>query len=172
MSAQIESYLEQKNQWLTEQVNVAYPTPQSLDGRDLYLKAEQTKQYIQTQYSQLATPKWVDDIVLVDFHRLTIMFAILQASQWSEHPEQEKLVIEFLTQIILSDDYQLYLGLLDGEPVAGAITRFDSQEKTLLVSDVTVSANNADKSQFFIADIAQFLQTAAQDIQTVIHPVD
>lgn len=74
MQTQIVNYLNDKNNWLAEQVNVAFPTPQSIEGRDLYLQAEKSKEYKLTQQFQLLSSTWIDDVVLVDFHRLTIIF--------------------------------------------------------------------------------------------------
>ncbi|ASU23868.1 hypothetical protein CCZ37_14895 [Vibrio qinghaiensis] len=125
-----------KNQWLFDQVNVEFPTQESLQGRDLYQQA-----VIQRSYRSFMTSiddpnlSLLDEIYLVDFHRMTIWFALLQASLWDDKNDQSK-VIEFFTQIIYSPPCELYLGFKQGEPVAAGVVTFTSQ--ALLISDIVV----------------------------------
>lgn len=86
----------------------------------------------------------VEDIFLVDFHRLTVMFSILQSQRWTDKHEQE-MIVEFLTQIILTPEFELYVGFKEGEPVGAAIV--SQYEGNTLISDLVVS-QNLDKRQF------------------------
>lgn len=124
-----------KNQWLYQQVDVEFPTKESLLGRTCYQQSQQ----------QASCSFWVpeplshslaDDIYLVDFHRLTIMFALLQATRYESEQDKNNLV-EFLTQIIYSPPCELYLGFEQGSAVASAIvTHIDQQ---ILLSDIVVN---------------------------------
>ncbi|MFB9136884.1 flavodoxin [Vibrio olivae] len=120
-----------KQQWLFQQVEVEFPTKESLEGRALYLEKEADVTMWET--SSLASTFASDDIFLVDFHRLTILFAQLQSMRWSD-AEHQALIIEFLTQIIYSPPCELYLACQQGRPLAGAIvTRLDNE---VLISDL------------------------------------
>ncbi|MFB9214121.1 flavodoxin [Vibrio sinaloensis] len=141
------SIVDVKNQWLSQHVDVKYPTPESLAGRKLYLDDAKTKHCkplesvadTQTMYHQ-------DEIYLVDFHRLTVMFALLQSQRWEKQEEQE-LVVEYLTQIIYSEPCELYVGFKQGEPAAAAIvTQIDGQ---VLLSDLAVKHQEEAEIQSF-----------------------
>ncbi len=124
-----------KNQWLYQQVDVEFPTKESLLGRTCYQQSQQQPScslWVPESVSHSLT----DDIYLVDFHRLTITFALLQATRFSSEQEKNNLV-EFLTQIIYSPPCELYLGFERGSAVAAAIvTRIDQQ---ILLSDIVVN---------------------------------
>ncbi|QEO46953.1 hypothetical protein DLR60_11915 [Vibrio tarriae] len=127
-----------KNQWLLSQVDVEFPTAESLEGRDIYHALN-----LQTEVSlfqpQACSVPLLQEIYLVDFHRLTIWFALLQATRSPEKHDQERLV-EFFTQIIYSPPCQLFLGFHLGEPVAaGMVTE---HEQMVLLSDLVVKPNN------------------------------
>lgn len=130
-----------KNQWLFDQVNVEFPTEESLQGRDLYQKAvvqRSSRPFIElTEEPNLSL---LEEVYLVDFHRMTIWFALLQASLWSDKNDQSK-VIEFFTQIIYSPPCELYLGFQNGEPVAAGIVTSTSHE--ILISDIVTLDKNA-----------------------------
>ncbi|WP_159737037.1 flavodoxin [Vibrio atypicus] len=133
-----------KNQWLSQHVDVQYPTQESLAGRKLYLSSVE-KRSIQPFTLTKEDNGFIsaDDIFLVDFHRLTVMFALLQSKRWTESSEQE-LIVEFLTQIIYSEPCELYIGFTEGEPTAAAIvTRTDS---AILVSDIITTNEDAQQS--------------------------
>lgn len=172
MQTQILNYLNNKNNWLAEQVNVAFPTPQSIEGRDLYLQAEKDKAYTLTQQHQLLTSAWIDEVVLVDFHRLTIIFSVLQATQWASEPEKEKLVIEFLTQIILSDEYQLYVGFVGAVPAAALIGKLDIENQMIVLSDVVIAPEYKEQKRVndFLSDVLCYLEKNGKNIRSVIHP--
>lgn len=156
-----------KNDWLISQVDVQYPTRESLKGRDLYLSGEKGKQYALFEpiapLAETATPA-VDELFLIDFHRLTVMFSLLQASRWADESEKA-YVLEFFSQIILNGECQLYLGFTDTNPVACAIVTRQGEE--VLVSDVItgMSGDNSDDfpsvKQRFTRQLLDFLE---QDI--------
>ncbi|ASA57384.1 flavodoxin [Vibrio gazogenes] len=123
-----------KNQWLSAQVDVAYPTPQSLAGRDLYLASVQQCVYQDIELKTV-TALMPQDVYHVDFHRLTVMFAQLQASQYHASSEKEA-IIEFFTQIIYSPPCELYLGFEQGQPVAAGILTQTATD--VLVSDLVI----------------------------------
>ncbi len=150
MNAQQLASIERKNAWLHDHVEVEFPTSESLKGRDIYFQALKTKEYqvVEKDSLLLGEDKFSSvDIFLVDFHRLTIMFSILQSHRWHDKYEQE-MVVEYLTQIILSPDFELYVGFQEGNPVAAAI--ISHFEGNTLVSDVTISGE-LDKQQFVSA---------------------
>ncbi|MGR4989343.1 flavodoxin [Vibrio rotiferianus] len=166
MNEQQLTAVNKKNDWLYNLVEVEFPTPESIKGRELYLEASKACEFSLLDSSSLlskATQTSAENIYLVDFHRLTIMFALLQSSRW-EHKEQQDLIIEFLTQIILSSEYELYVGFHDGEPTAAAIV--SQYEKQTLISDVVVS-QNLDK-QNFVGDLAKKLAESDKLYETII----
>lgn len=134
-----------KNQWLSQQVDVKYPTPESLAGRELYLKHANTCQYQVLNLDECVESSISpDDIFLVDFHRLTVMFSLLQSKRWTATEEQE-LIVEFLTQIIYSEPCELYLAFENGEPKAAAIVT--CSEDQILISDVVVIEEQSKQSK-------------------------
>jgi len=126
-----------KNQWLFDQLDVAYPAKESLLGRDIYQKNLSSKTYQQLPNDQPAAE--VDEIYLVDFHKLTVLFSLHQASQYSNESDKA-YILEFLSQIILSDDHKLYVGIVAGEVVASAI--ITEHEDSLLISDIVYQSKN------------------------------
>ncbi len=167
MSDPCNTLLAMKNHWLSQQVDVEFPTKESLEGRALYLSANPQlaiEPYIPqpTSDSLIAS----DQIFLVDFHRLTIMFAQLQASRWSD-PAQQALVIEFLTQIIYSKPCELYLAFVHGEAVAGAIVTYHDKQR--LISDLACKgANPQFLCRHFSARLAEKLQLSDPDISVYV----
>lgn len=126
-----------KNEWLFNQVEVEFPTPESLKGRAIYQSLCKGNHVRLWSDITAETSFNLDDIFLVDFHRLTIMFSLLQASRVNDE-QQRELLIEFFTQIIFSEPCYLYVGFHQSEPVAAAIiTQSDDQ---LLVSDIVMQA--------------------------------
>lgn len=184
MQSQIDSYISAKNHWLSQQVDVEHPTPESLMGRKLYLEAQQNVKYCVSEIESLLSNKaelsnQVElsnkaglDVIEVDFHRLTILFSVLQASQLSDIPENQSLIIEFLTQIILDDKYQLFLGFDDGEAVSALICKIDQDEQVAVLTDIVISENAQDsfKTQDFASDVLQYLISKSLIIHKVIHP--
>ncbi|NIY91969.1 hypothetical protein [Vibrio diazotrophicus] len=125
-----------KNQWLFDQVEVEFPTPESLKGRAIYKSLCEDKLVtLLTNNSAQESDINLDDIYLVDFHRLTVMFSLLQASRGRDEQEQNYL-LEFFTQIIFSEPCYLYVGFKQSEPVAAAL--ITESENELLVSDVVI----------------------------------
>ncbi|CAH8218675.1 hypothetical protein [Vibrio aestuarianus] len=130
-----------KNQWLFSQVDVEFPTQESLQGRSLYQEALVERSYRLLEASEKALDEsLLDDVYLVDFHRQTIWFAVLQASLWANE-EDKANIIEFFTQIIYAQPCELYLGFHQGEPVAaGLVTHSDDE---ILVSDLVMLDKHA-----------------------------
>jgi len=140
-----------KNQWLFDQVEVEFPTPESLRGRAVYenlCSSTTVSTFISSDHNKMFNS---DDIFQVDFHRLTVMFSILQALRGQNEQEQNDLV-EFFTQIIFSEPCSLYVAFYQSEPIAAAIvTEFENQ---LLVSDIVIkSAEVCGSKQQFAASI-------------------
>ncbi|WP_089139206.1 flavodoxin [Vibrio rumoiensis] len=172
MQFQIESYISDKNNWLSKQVDVEFPTPESLIGRQLYLASQQDITFTESNIESLLKTKGDLEVIEVDFHRLTILFSIIQASLWSDTPADERFIIEFLTQIILDDDYQLYLGFHEREPVSALICHIDQKNSLAVLSDITISKNwqSTFNEQGFVSDILSYLLSKSLIINKVIHP--
>lgn len=147
-----------KNQWLAQQIDVEYPTKESIAGRKVYLSKAQEQVCENIEPSNMADVSYaLEDIYLVDFHRLTVMFALLQSQRWQDKKEQE-LIVEFLTQIIYSEPCQLYVGFHNGEPSAAAIVT--EHDNSLLVSDIVVKPDNSDdEKRLFAASVLAKLNT-------------
>lgn len=146
-----------KNQWLASQVDVDYPTAESIQGRDLYLTKESSVEYVERAVqTKKVTSELIDDIYLVDFHRLTVMFAQMQASQWSD-PEHNAFVLEFFAQIILSDAQPMYVGFKKGTPVACALVTRDGHQ--LLISDIVNSYDDESVSAQFADLLIEIVNT-------------
>ncbi|SHO58498.1 hypothetical protein [Vibrio quintilis] len=137
----IPQVVDEKIKWLSGQVDVEFPTEPSLKGRSIYLASIKQCRYseiVPDPASDAYTDEALTNTYLVDFHRLTVMFALLQANQYDGQAEKDAIV-EFFTQIILSPPCQLYLGFEAGQAVAAAIiTRNDSE---LLISDIVILPN-------------------------------
>ncbi|NLS13434.1 hypothetical protein HGP28_11070 [Vibrio sp. SM6] len=125
---------DKKNQWLAMQVEVEFPTPESLTGRAIYQTdmVERTVKPIDSLIA-VSSDKRNVELYLADFHRLTIMFALQQAKRWASASDHD-FVVEYLTQIILSPEHELYVGFESGEPVGAAIVT--QTETQLLISDL------------------------------------
>ena len=99
MNEQQLASIERKNAWLHDLVEVEFPTPESLKGRETYFQATNAQEYQIVAKDSLLEGEanlQADDIFLVDFHRLTIMFSILQSQRWEEQYDQE-MIVEYLT---------------------------------------------------------------------------
>ncbi|WP_117234080.1 flavodoxin [Vibrio maerlii] len=128
--------VEAKNQWLSSHVDVPYPTKESLLGRSLY--QEYSKQ-CSIEPVEVSNEDIVGfDLHKVDFHRLTVMFADLQASRWKG--EERALVLEFLSQIILDDVVELYI-VGDGSGLVSAFT-LTKIEHSLLIGDLIITQSD------------------------------
>ena len=125
-----------KNAWLLSQLDVAYPAKESLLGRDVYKETLSGKSYQLLPSNQ--TPAKIDEIHKVDFHKLTVLFSLNQASVYESEFDKTH-IIEFLSQIILSDEHQLYIGTLGSDVVASAIVT--QGEGEILVSDLVNQAD-------------------------------
>lgn len=162
---QLES-INRKNAWLHDLVEVEFPTKESIEGRAIYTRMLDALTYDAVDKITLlenGQELTGDDIFLVDFHRLTVMFSILQSQRWSDKHEQE-MIVEYLTQIILTPEFELYVGFKQGEAVAAAIV--SQYEGNTLISDITVS-QNLDKSQF-VCDLAKKLNDGQKLCETIV----
>ncbi|MCP3699347.1 MAG: hypothetical protein GY920_12440 [Aliivibrio sp.] len=136
-----ETFLQQKQAWLSNQVNVDFPTPESVKGRDVYLKqpAKVAEEY---QFSSETLPETIS-VLLVTEHRLTIRWAITVARQWDAEYED---VLEFLTQIDLCDDYQLSVALDGMKPVAACLSQVI--DGIMYVSDIVLTSDAINEDAF------------------------
>ncbi|ELC3157970.1 flavodoxin [Vibrio harveyi] len=162
---QLES-IKRKNEWLHDLVEVEFPTKESLEGREIYNRMLEQKTYEVSSNTLLLDSESnlsVEDIFLVDFHRLTVMFSILQSQRWADKHEQE-MIVEFLTQIILTPEFELYVGFKEGEPVGAAIV--SQYEGNTLISDLVVS-QNLDKRQF-VCDLGKKLNHDQKLSETIV----
>lgn len=161
MSDVMKRLFETRTQWLSEQVNVEYPTKESLIGRDLYL--EKTNVSCFEPITVMEGQDEISDVILpVTFHRMTILFALLQSEQFHDDAQSAD-VIEFLTQIIYGEPCQLFLAFEHGEAVAAALVT--TQENRSLISDVAFKSNSmfSDESAF-IAQLAHLVQQSDSSV--------
>ncbi|BCG15137.1 flavodoxin [Vibrio sp. Vb5031] len=166
MNEQQLASIERKNTWLYELVEVEFPTPESLKGRDVYFKTLEKATYQVVNKDTLLESDSEfnpDDIFLVDFHRLTIMFSILQSQRWEQQYDKD-MIIEYLTQIILTPDFELYIGFKSGVSIGAAIV--SHLEGNTLISDVAVSESKYKSS--FVADLAKRLSTEQKLLDSVV----
>ncbi|MEZ8722904.1 hypothetical protein AB6D66_17655 [Vibrio pomeroyi] len=131
MNNEIPEIAHNKNQWLFSQLDIAYPAKESLLGLDIYKKQLSQKTYQLLPQDQ--TPTQIDELHKVDFHKLTVLFSLNQASAYQDEAERAN-ILEFLSQIMLSDEHELYVGTKNGDVVASAIVTATDEE--LLISDV------------------------------------
>jgi len=130
MNNEIPAIAKLKTEWLVSHVDVAFPAKETILGKQLYLDSLTNKNvHPFTPHS----PSSSLDIFLVDFHKMTVMFALNQSSMFKSD-EDKANVLEFLTQIILSDEHHLYLAMSEGEVVGSAILTQAADD--LLVSDL------------------------------------
>ncbi|WP_342609469.1 flavodoxin [Vibrio tritonius] len=152
-----------KNSWLWQQVDVKFPTVESLRGRDCYQALLADREVVSLTLGDAVTDCQLEGVFLVDFHRLTVMFAVLQSTLVQDESAQSDLV-EFFTQIIYSEPCSLYLGFADSVPVAAALVTKENNE--VLVSDVVVKTN------LLYPSCADFIQAVVQKsgvVQTDAH---
>lgn len=129
---------QEKNSWLWQQVNVEFPTAESLRGQACYEELLKESEVVSLTIGDAVTDDQLEGVFLVDFHRLTVMFAVLQSTRVQDEAAQRDLV-EFFTQIIYSEPCSLYLGFADSTPVAAALVTKTNDE--VLISDVVLKPN-------------------------------
>ncbi|WP_105056052.1 hypothetical protein [Aliivibrio sifiae] len=151
MSIDLNTFHQQKLTWLANQVNVDFPTPESVKGRDVYLNQETLDSEEYTYLSPVFPENM--SILLVTEHRLTIRWAMTVASQWDTEYDD---VLEFLTQVDLCDDYQLFIALDGMKPVAACVSQ--ASDDVMYVSDVVVTSDVLTINSFLSAVMEQ--QTA------------
>ncbi|OEF10640.1 hypothetical protein [Vibrio genomosp. F10] len=157
-----------KNQWLSQHIDVKFPTKESVSGCALYQRSLEgrTYQIWQSAPSNDDNAFESQEIYLVDFHRLTVMFSILQSQQWSDKKEQAE-VLEFFTQIILSPPCDLYFAFNDGIPAAAAIVT--QTDDTILISDIVVAGEqvNHNLALSFASQLVNHMYYAEIDTKTI-----
>ncbi|WP_261886226.1 hypothetical protein [Vibrio pomeroyi] len=131
MNNEIPEIAHNKNQWLFSHLDIAYPAKESLLGLDIYKKQLSQKTYQLLPQDQ--APTQIDELHKVDFHKLTVLFSLNQASAYQDEAERAN-ILEFLSQIMLSDEHELYVGTKNGDVVASAVVTATDEE--LLISDV------------------------------------
>ncbi|MCY9855352.1 flavodoxin [Vibrio mediterranei] len=147
-----------KNQWLASQIDVDFPTPESVQGRELYQES------LSSNYLESLKVDSESDLNIewhkVDFHRLTVMFALLQAKRWAiEH--HQNAIVEFFAQIILDQSYDLYLGFEGGEACAAVLV--SKEDTVVLFSDLVTCHSAQDLSpEPIIASLIQTLDIAKE----------
>ncbi len=142
-----------KNHWLTSQVDVNYPTPESIQGRDLYLEREKSACYVMKPVNvKTFDQNLIDDFYLVDFHRLTVMFAQLQSSYWAE-PKEQASALEFFAQIILNEEHPIYVGFKKGIPVICALVTLSKCD--FLISDIVTNSTEPEIKELFESMLAE-----------------
>ncbi|MUK62809.1 hypothetical protein GNP81_15910 [Aliivibrio fischeri] len=136
-----ETFNKNKLSWLAEQVNVDFPTPESLRGKDIYLSQNPcvpTKlEFVNSNISDGVF------VLPVTEHRLTIRWAMIVAKQWDKEYDD---VLEFLTQIELSEEYQLFVALNGMMPIAACLSQVIDGE--LFISDIVITDNTLDVDGF------------------------
>lgn len=148
-----QSLIERKNQWLYSQVDVKYPTKESLAGRKLYKQFQANKTYSTESVNHSLTSNIADDLFIVDFHRLTICFATLYSNHWDDK-ESQSLIIEFLTQIILEPDFPIIIAFKNGEPIGCALGTICDRE--ILISDIYLLNDEKGSYLNFVQQIVNF----------------
>jgi len=131
MNNEIPEIALKKNQWLFSQLDIAYPAKESLLGLGIYKNQLSQKTYQPLPQDQ--TPSQIDELHKVDFHKLTVLFSLNQASAYQDEAERA-YILEFLSQIMLSDEHELYVGIKSGDVMASAIVTVSDDE--LLISDI------------------------------------
>lgn len=139
-----------KNQWLHNQVECEFPTKESLEGLALYQRSlsERTLQPLSCSLERSGNEL---EHFLVDFHRLTILFSILQSKRWASEAERA-LIVEFLTQIILAPEHALYVSFSAGEPVGALMLTYGDDQ--LLASDIIYrDKTKLEEIEKYVADL-------------------
>ncbi|MFA0078810.1 hypothetical protein AB4427_11810 [Vibrio artabrorum] len=150
MNNEIPEIAHQKNHWLFSQLDIAYPAKESLLGLDVYKKQLSQKTYQLLPQDQ--TPTQIDELHKVDFHKLTVLFSLNQASAYKDETERAN-ILEFLSQIMFSEAHTLFIGTQNGDVVASAIVT--EGEDCLLLSDIV--NNNDQDIEGFAKQLCDFL---------------
>lgn len=155
-----------KNQWLYSHVDCEFPTKESVAGLQLYRDSVEKRSTIELDVNALATSEVTMEHYLVDFHRLTIMFAIMQSKRWRCEAEQA-LLVEFLTQIILSAEHDLYVSFVAGEPVGAAIVTLHDEQ--LLLSDVVFNQHfELPELEVYLSELIGKLTSEMQNVEKIL----
>ncbi|GAD89363.1 hypothetical protein VHA01S_019_00400 [Vibrio halioticoli NBRC 102217] len=168
----IEQLQQQKNQWLFSQVDVDFPTRESVLGKACYLdliEAENTIDAIelskieaQSAYAQL-------DWIKADFHKLTVLFSQFFAKHSQVPVASKEYLQEFFAQIILDEQapHSLWLGF-SGNEVAGvaivSLSHDPLSQVGVLVSDLLL-----DDSLNSNAEISSILNIFSNQLAQIEH---
>ncbi|MCE0496069.1 flavodoxin [Vibrio salinus] len=147
MADEISLIVETKNEWLRHQIEVEFPTKASLKGYHLQLERSLKCEVIAwTPSEQPCLCPF--ELFPVNFHRLTVYFAIMQSKRFAL-PEEQESIIEFYTQIIYSEPCQLYVGFREQEPVfACMVTKTGNQVLFSNFVSVDPTYSLSDNAQF------------------------
>ncbi|MDC0612691.1 hypothetical protein OAP63_18310 [Vibrio sp.] len=144
-----------KNEWLRSHITVEYPTKESVEGFQIQLTHSELCDVI--EYSPITMNDTVlFDVFPVNFHRLTVYFAVLQSKMYPLTTDQEK-VIEFFTQIIYSEPCSMYLGFRNSQPVFAAMVTV--QEDSILVSNlvcVDPSVSQESAASYLLSQLSEY----------------
>ncbi|CAM4135344.1 hypothetical protein [Vibrio neonatus] len=142
----IEQLQQLKNQWLFSQVDVDFPTRESVLGKACYLDLIEAQNSIQAierakieAQSASAQLEWIK----ADFHKLTVLFSQFFASHSQVPVASKEYLQEFFAQIILDEQapHSLCLGF-SGTEVAGvaivSIAEDPQSQVSVLISDLLI----------------------------------
>ncbi|MDV7103459.1 hypothetical protein R3X26_03455 [Vibrio sp. TH_r3] len=167
--SELTQLINKKQQWLLSQVDVTFPTPESILGRDLYVKHDNTIRYKPLDLDDRLDSSLLDALYLVDFHRLTVMFSQLQALRWENQREQE-YVLEFFAQIILSDQHDLYVGFKNNKAIISAIVTKEPLGH-VLISDVASLTSQSCLTNLFYSKVIEQYNKQDSVIKIIYVPV-
>lgn len=144
-----------------------FPTPESISGCELYMSKEEGVNYQVKSALDfcLSDSALLDEVYLVDFHRLTVMFAQLQSTYW-KNQESQKHVLEFFAQITLSKECDLYIGFKTGVAEICGIASYSKDE--LLISDIVSLRDDINMKHTFVSTLLDKFNTIEPSYTTVI----
>jgi hypothetical protein len=136
---------QQKLAWLVSQIEVDYPTRESVLGKASYLDLAESSPVQLFDFDKMklsnSNASWLE----VDFHKMTVMFALFMSKNAIIPEAQREFLQEFLAQIILtsSTQHKLYLAFLEGQLVGSAIVNLG--DDLLLITDCLLLDSVEDK---------------------------
>ncbi|GAD79847.1 hypothetical protein [Vibrio ezurae] len=146
----IEQLQQLKNQWLFSQVEVDFPTRESVLGKACYLdliEATNTITAFDIDELQDSDSSAQFDWVKADFHKLTVLFSQFYASHSRVPVASKEYLQEFFAQIILDEStpHSLCLGFAGPEVAAVAIV--SCVKERVLVSDLLLADSCSEKAE-------------------------
>ncbi|OBT07956.1 hypothetical protein A9264_05680 [Vibrio sp. UCD-FRSSP16_10] len=151
----VEQLQQAKIQWLVSQIDVDFPTRESVLGKACYLDLIDNAIPAQPLLTENIDINAVSKLtwMKVDFHKLTVLYAHFVANHVNIAEQSKEYLQEFLAQIILdnqSDDegtHTLCVGFLGSELVATCIVSIEQQtqqqiqQEQLLISDLLMDSD-------------------------------